>query len=142
MKYFSWFLPFILFACNHSDNSADGTDTDSSQITVAEDENIEVDPSNQINTEGKTVEYHGNGQIKTIGILDEEGNRQGLWTAYYEDGTKWSESYYVKGILDGHSLTFYPNGQIRFVGEYKMGEKTGTWKFYSETGELTNEENF
>jgi antitoxin component YwqK of YwqJK toxin-antitoxin module len=91
---------------------------------------------------GETVEYFPNGQVKTRGKLNENGNREGLWVAYYDNGIKWSESYYVDGVLDGHSLTFYPNGGPRYVGEYDMGERFGTWKFYDEEGNITKEEKF
>ena len=76
------------------------------------------------------------------GRYDSKSLRTGLWVSYYDDGSKWSESYYIEGRRDGHSLTFYPNGQIRYRGEYKMEEKIGTWTFYTETGEVSKEENY
>jgi len=91
---------------------------------------------------GDYVEYHPNGGIKIKGIYSETLTREGLWISYYDNGIKWSESYYSNGKLDGHSLTFYPNGKIRYLGEYKNDEKTGTWTFYDEVGNITNEEKY
>jgi antitoxin component YwqK of YwqJK toxin-antitoxin module len=39
-------------------------------------------------------------------------------------------------------VTFFPNGKIRYVGEYKDDEKSGNWKFYDEAGLLISEENY
>ena len=76
------------------------------------------------------------------GKLNANGNRDGLWISYYENGTKWSESYYDDGSREGHSLSFFPSGQTRYIGEYKNDKKIGVWKFYDEDGELFKEETF
>ena len=110
----------ILISCKGSEEESQ-TESDTS---VEVDSTVEI--SEDVTTSDKTVEYHPNGNIKMEGNLNEEGQREGLWVAYYEDGTKWSESYYVNGIRDGHTLSFYPNGQVRYVGEYRNDEKTGT----------------
>ena len=91
---------------------------------------------------GQYYEYHDNGALKIEGIQNDKGNREGLWISYYENGIKWSESYYIDGIKNGHSLTFYPNGQVRYIGVYKNDKQNGTWKYYDEEGNLTKEENY
>ena len=122
----------LLFSCKGSDiENSESTEKDT---TVA----ITLDATSS----DKTVEYHPNGNIKMEGNLNDDGLRQGLWIAYYENGTKWSESYYVDGIRDGHSLSFFPNGRVRYVGEYKNDIKVGTWKFYNEDGSLATEETY
>lgn len=107
----------------------------------------ESDPSSANGTNtgikpGEYFEYYPSGGVKIRGFHNDQLNREGLWISYYEEGTKWSESYYLNGKRDGHSLTFYPNGQIRYVGEYKDDKKTGTWTFYNETGAVTKEEKY
>ena len=92
--------------------------------------------------QGEYLEYYPSGILKIKGFHNQALNRDGLWISYYEEGTKWSESYYLDGKRDGHSITFYPNGQIRYVGEYKKDEKIGTWTFYDEAGNLTHEEKY
>ena len=135
---FIYFLSIIAFliSCKGSEedsqnNTGSSVETDTT-VLVTED----------VTTSNKTVEYHPNGNIKMEGQLNEIGERDGLWIAYYEDGTKWSESYYINGIRDGHSLSFFPNGQVRYIGEYRNDEKVGTWKFYNEDGSLATEETF
>lgn len=91
---------------------------------------------------GDHVEYHPNGEVKITGKYDKNGERTGLWTSYYDNSVKWSESYYVNGKKDGHSFTFYPNGKVRYRGEYRNDEKVGTWTFYDEQGNVTKEENY
>ena len=99
---------------------------------------------NTVNTSepGIYQEYHQNGQLKIEGLNNIYRNREGLWVSYYDDGTKWSENFYSNGIKSGHSVTFFPSGNVRYVGEYRNDERFGTWKFYDEQGNLTNEEKF
>lgn len=126
----------LLLSCQGSN------DETGEKISETTDEDTTVAITEDVTSSDKTIEYHPNGNIKMEGRLNDEGQRQGLWIAYYENGTKWSESYYVDGIRDGHSLSFYPNGRIRYVGEYKNDVKVGTWKFYNEDGTLATEETY
>lgn len=115
-----------------------------SEQTVDNQENVETEVtiSSTPNNPEEHLEYHPNGKLKIKGKLNANGNRQGLWIAYYDNGIKWSESYYTDGKRDGHTLTFHPNGQVRYVGEYKNDLKIGLWRFYDESGELEKEENY
>lgn len=87
-------------------------------------------------------EFYESGALKIEGDFDENQARNGLWISYYEDGKKWSESLYLHGKKEGHSVTFFPNGKVRYIGEYKNDEKFGLWRFYDEAGELMNEETY
>lgn len=86
------------------------------------------------------TEYYENGAVKIIGNYDDDGERNGLWISYYDNGIKWSESYYLHGLKSGHSITFFPNGKVRYVGEYQEDKMIGTWTFYDEEGNLVKEE--
>ena len=55
---------------------------------------------------------------------------------------KWSETVYSAGNKNGPSITFYPNGKIRYVGEYTNDDKSGEWKFYDEAGNVVKTENY
>lgn len=129
-------LIIMLVACQGADNpeveNNEGDTTTDTLDTIAPE-------ATEVN---KSVEYHPNGNIKMEGKLNDNGRREGLWIAYYENGTKWSESYYVDGLRDGHNLSFYPNGRIRYIGEYKQDVKVGTWKFYNDDGTLATEETY
>lgn len=137
------FIPiaFATFSCGDGSKNDTTIETNSNKIETLQDVS-ESGPSTTEIQPGAYLEYHESGGIKIKGFHNNQLNREGLWISYYEDGTKWSESYYVDGKKDGHTVTFFPNGQVRYVGEYKNDKKIGTWIFYDETGKITNEEKF
>lgn len=139
MKYVLFFTFMLgMIACQNQEKNQVNIETKvekpDEQHTVNEYE-VGVSP-------GDYVEYHENGNVKIKGQYDQGNERTGLWISYYDNGIKWSESYYIKGKKDGHSFTFYPNGKIRYRGEYDMDQKTGKWTYYDESGNVTNEENY
>lgn len=138
------FALVLLASCGGEDEKTSDIETSvSTTETVENQEKIDsISVDEQITQPGLFQEYHPNGALKMEGKHDENGLRTGLWISYYENGIKWSESYYIKGKKSGHSLSFFPNGAVRYVGEYLDDQKVGTWKFYDENGELTNEETF
>lgn len=128
--------PFLifLFACTQ--------ETSENLVSEAEVEEVNVETNSQEekpsdNGNRKYTELHENGAVKIEGMNDGNGLRTGIWTSYYPDGTKWSESHYIKGMKEGHSVTFYENGQKRYIGEYKNDKQVGEWIFYDEEGNET-----
>lgn len=77
-----------------------------------------------------------------MGGSEKNNKRDGLWQAFYEDGTIWSETMYKEGVEDGFSRTFYENGKLRYEGNYAMGKQVGDWNFYDESGNLTQTETY
>lgn len=108
---------------NTADTSKGGTETPSSSGTEP------------------YVEVYDNGQPRVKGMMV-DGERDGLWVAFYENGTRWSEENYRMGVLSGRTISFYPNGHLRYRGQYIDGEKAGLWQFYDEEGKLTQEITF
>lgn len=55
--------------------------------------------------------------------------------SYYDNGQLQFclERRYV-GIFDGKYLEYYPDGQLKEVGNYKWHKKIGVWKYYNEEG--------
>ncbi|MFT4600005.1 MAG: antitoxin component YwqK of YwqJK toxin-antitoxin module [Arenicella sp.] len=136
MKFLSSIL-FVLILCSCAEEVTETEDLSNNLI-----EEVAIDTTPDPTAPGQFKEYFPNGALKIEGKNNAEGNRNGLWISYYDNGIKWSESYYDNGIRDGHSLTFFPNGGIRYIGEYKNDIKIGLWKFYDEAGELVKEEQF
>jgi len=134
---------FFITACSGGSNqdpdqsTADSTSTEDPKMTS--DLNL-TDSIPTIHSDYE--EFYKSGSLKIEGNFDDNEARNGLWVSYYEDGIKWSESFYVHGKKEGHSITFFPNGKVRYVGEYKDDVKTGLWRFYNESGELEKEETF
>ncbi len=133
----------LLFSCN---NSKKNQDSNNIQVNTKTYENSETQveetaPIVKLET-GEFFEKYPNGNLKTEGWNNAQGERDGVWYSYYETGVKWSESAYKNGLKDGHSIVFYPNGKMRYMGDYKNDKKTGHWTFYNETGEITKEEDY
>ncbi|UTW64035.1 toxin-antitoxin system YwqK family antitoxin [bacterium SCSIO 12741] len=87
-------------------------------------------------------EFYINGKVKIEGSFDGAGERQGLWTYYYEDGKVWSRCEYTAGLRDGKNEVYYENGKLRYSGSFKNDEKTGEWTFFDEEGQLIKKVNF
>ncbi len=121
-------IGLCLMACNEAEPKSE--DSVNSSVKLSEtDKNFHY-------------EYYPNGQVKVEGPLDSDGLKMGEWHAYFENGNKLSSSTYVKGINNGYSIVWYPNGNVRYFGDYKNGKKTGKWSFYSEDGTLFEEKTY
>ena len=48
----------------------------------------------------------------------------------------WSQVSYNAGLEDGDYRTYHPNGEPAIEGAYLLGERSGTWRFYSPEGTL------
>lgn len=90
---------------------------------------------------GETT-FYKTGATKLQGSLNENGEREGEWKAYFTNGQIWSEGSFEKGLREGKSIVYFPNGQKRSEGNYQEGKQVGNWKFWSETGELVEEKTF
>ena len=69
-------------------------------------------------------------------------NRDGLWYAYYPDGTVQTKAFYVNGKEEGRYTVYYSNGNVRYTGLYKEGKQVGEWRFYNEDGTQANTQEF
>jgi antitoxin component YwqK of YwqJK toxin-antitoxin module len=89
--------------------------------------------------EGDTVGFrawHENGQLDREGGL-KDGQRDGKWQAFYDDGTPWAEHEYAAGVQIGAYRTWYPNGTPNIEGQYDAtGKPTGEWQFYDPQGRV------
>jgi antitoxin component YwqK of YwqJK toxin-antitoxin module len=104
--------------------------------------------------------YHTNGRIKSKGIFDEAGERNGEWRYYYQNGILKELSHYEKGKVVGNTEVWYDNGlyfkklhyeadekdgeetawlfngMLNTVINYKMGKKEGIARYYTSKGFL------
>lgn len=65
-------------------------------------------------------------------------NRDGLWYAYFPDGTVQTKAVYVDGKEEGRYTVYYSNGNVRYTGIYHNGRQVGEWRFYNEDGTLAS----
>jgi len=89
----------------------------------------------------REIVYYKNKQKKIDGEYKDQ-QRNGLWKAWYENGTIWSEGEYKDGKRNGIGISYYENGKIYIEGMYKDDIRVGAWRFYDTTGILTKEVNF
>ena len=71
-----------------------------------------------------------------------DNNRDGLWYAYFPDGTVQTKAYYKDGKEEGRYTVYYSNGNVRYTGEYHHGRQSGEWRFYNEDGTLSHTQTF
>ena len=107
------------------------------------------------------IQLFENGLKKKEGILI-NGQKNGLWKYYYENGRPGSVINYVNDTIDGNvyeiddkggvrfvgyqimgnleglSTYFFENGKLRKQGEWKAGQKVGIWNYFNEDGSLKN----
>jgi len=97
------------------------------------------------------------------GCVDKAGERQGVWTRWWANGSKWREAVYKddklngparawrpngttfynaeykNGFLNGSITVYYPNGQIKVQGAYTFGKPNGRWVAYTEDGKAVGQ---
>lgn len=72
----------------------------------------------------------------------QDDQRDGLWYAYYPDGTVQTKGRYVNGKEEGRYTVYYSNGNVRYTGVYEHGRQVGEWRFYNEDGTLASTKTF
>lgn len=89
----------------------------------------------------REVVYYSNKQVKMDGEYKDE-LRHGMWKAWYETGTLWSEGEYKEGKRNGKGIYYHPNGKKYIEGIYSNDVRVGNWRFYDTTGTLSKEVDF
>lgn len=89
-----------------------------------------------------TEYYPGRKAVKFKGPQDDESKRNGRWFFYDERGNELSMTEYVNGKKHGFIFVRYPNGAMRYTGEFNMDVESGLWKFYKEDGTIVSEKDY
>ena len=82
------------------------------------------------------LEYHENGQIKTLGTLENEVE-EGKWYEYYGSGQLKYHGYYKNGKQDGFWRGYFETGEIMFEGFCKDGKMEKSWFGYFKNGQIS-----
>ena len=130
MKLFFYICLVTVLACSCSEENVE---EQVSQVKTPESGLVET---------GLKKTYYPNGNLQMKGKLNNDGLKEGIWTSYFENGQKNSESNFKNGINNGYSMVWYPSGNVRYFGDYLNGSKTGTWTFYNEKGEVVKTESY
>jgi antitoxin component YwqK of YwqJK toxin-antitoxin module len=101
------------------------------------------------NVIGKVKDYNINGSLLWDGYLsrfDRNNNKgdvhEGLCTSYNIDGSKIRTSMMVAGRIEGESLDYYENGQLKLKSSISNGKKNGKLVYYRENGQIIKEQEF
>lgn len=80
--------------------------------------------------------YHDNGSVYEVFNRDGDGQYDGPYKRYLEDGSLYEESTYSHGKLVGTRTIYYPSGAREIVEPYLDGVMDGTYQKYYESGQL------
>lgn len=89
----------------------------------------------------KEIRYWDNGGKSMEGEY-KNGNRNGIWTAWYKDGTIWSTGEYNEGVENGLKTVYHENGLKYYEGNIRADKRVGIWKFWDKDGNLLKEINY
>lgn len=75
-------------------------------------------------TDGKKKAYYLNGKLYSVGEI--KGSKMnGFWTFWYKNDVKAREGNFINGKPDSTHKYWHKNGQLRGVGDWKMGVYDG-----------------
>ena len=86
--------------------------------------------------------YNDNGLLISEGIVDEAGNRNGVWKDYYPDGKVQAEGRYADNRQTGLWKFNNRSGKLEQTGNFNNGRPDGLWKWYYENGAILREEEY
>ncbi len=91
--------------------------------------------------DGVFIYWNQNG-IKTSEWFYKQGEKHGLFKMWYQNGKKSKETTYVEGKKDGLTCEWYENGNLKMKTSFKKGLKNGMYTEWNENGEKTIEGKF
>jgi antitoxin component YwqK of YwqJK toxin-antitoxin module len=89
--------------------------------------------------DGSFTEYSHAGDIISQGQYS-DGERNGDWK--FKSGDNTEVGKYIIGLKDGVWKSFYPDGKLRFKGNFSQGNPDGPQIFYFENGRIKEEQHF
>ncbi len=87
-------------------------------------------------------ELYSKGQKVGEGIIDQNGDYQGLWKLYYSTGELQAEGEFENTKRINDWTYYHRNGKIEHKAKFVNGLPHGKWTWYYETGQLRREEFF
>ena len=89
--------------------------------------------------EGKFQEYYEDGKIKEEAFF-KNGKYSGIRTLFFQNGKpEIEENYTDGGLLNGAYKAYYDNGQVKVEKNYTQNVLTGPVKVYYESGKIKEE---
>jgi uncharacterized protein len=86
--------------------------------------------------------FNERGDKISEGIVDEQGNRKGVWKDFYISGELRATGTYRNNRKTGEWNYYFRNGKIEQKGRFLNGRHDGQWIWYFDTGEIWREESY
>lgn len=86
--------------------------------------------------------YKEDGSYGGKGDFNKNGERQGTWTWYYQDGQIKEVGNYSNGLLQGENLAYYENGMPKYIANFLNDEMNGEYLSFNEKGAMIQKKNF
>jgi len=99
------------------------------RLLAATSQNLKILSDHQVRIKRKRFEK------MSLGVRDQDGEKDGIWTKLYENGQKKMEEHYKDGELDGLGTGWYENGKKFTETHYKNGKQEGLSTFWHENGQ-------
>lgn len=87
---------------------------------------------------GKAKGLYKSGAIK-MEITFVNGYKEGIYSSWYESGSKESIKFYKENKLEGGVITWYENGKLERKVAFKQDKKHGVFLTYHENGQKKSE---
>jgi antitoxin component YwqK of YwqJK toxin-antitoxin module len=85
----------------------------------------------------KNTFYYSSSKIKEINDY-KDGELNGKSIGYYENGNLRYDISYKDDEKDGVAKFYHPNGKLKQIGHYSEGSLSGSWTDYNERGDLAS----
>ncbi|SRX73407.1 toxin-antitoxin system YwqK family antitoxin [Aequorivita antarctica] len=83
--------------------------------------------------------FAANGNLTTEGLYDVSGGRKGAWKYYGNDGNLTAKGTYENDLTQGVYTAYYPNGTKEWLGNYKNDTLVGYYANYHKNGKIDNQ---
>lgn len=88
------------------------------------------------------VENYENGQIKSKGKKNKNGQKIGTWNLWYENGQLKEDATYIDGNLTGKKIEFHINGQTKSESFYQNDQLHGSLTTFFDNGNKKREDQY
>jgi antitoxin component YwqK of YwqJK toxin-antitoxin module len=83
-----------------------------------------------------------NSNIKFVGSFNDNNQKTGYWEKHYPNGKiKWKGNF-KNGLKDGYWEIYYSNGELYRKGHYINGKTDGYWELYYYNGKIFSKGGF
>ncbi|GAA3600135.1 hypothetical protein Q4Q39_11905 [Flavivirga amylovorans] len=83
--------------------------------------------------------HHPNGNILSKGLYDIKGGKEGLWEFFSKNAVLTSKGNYSDGEINGEYINYYNNGKIESKSNYDNGSLSGYYVYYYKNGQLNRQ---